>query len=341
MHALIHEIRTKGEKFPEYRVQSVFLGGGTPSILKAESIGAVMAAVKESFHLAADAEISIEVNPGTVQDPDTFTLYRKAGINRLSIGLQTIQERLLKTLGRIHTLAQFEDTWNLAKKSGFTNLNVDVMAALPGESLEEYRDTLSYVCALNPSHISAYSLIIEEGTPFYEKYRDLPENEDYQDLDREMYAMTKKILGEKGYHRYEISNYAKPGMECYHNSVYWTRGEYLGLGLGASSLIGEVRYKNGSDLEIYLGAEGLPPCEEIQPLSRKDQQEEFFFLGLRMTEGVREEDFLKKFGCSVDSVYGRVLEKNEKDGLLVRKDGRIFLTLRGLDLSNYVFAQFL
>lgn len=341
LHALFREIRERSIAFKEYQVRTVFIGGGTPSVVAPEKIGKLMQVLRGSFFISPDAEISMEVNPGTVQEKEAFVIYREAGINRLSIGLQSANDEELKTLGRIHTFSQFENTWKMAREAGFDNMNVDIMSALPGQSVESYRKTLETVCTFSPEHISAYSLIIEEETPFFERYSYLLEDEANDEKDREMYLLTERILKEHGYERYEISNYAKTGRECKHNIVYWTRREYLGLGLGASSLLNNARYKNVDNLRTYVNSGGLYPYEETQQLSVREQMEEFMFLGLRLIKGIEKADFAQVFGCSVESVFGNVIEKNKRDGLLVMDKNRIALTSQGLDLSNYVFAQFL
>ena len=340
-HALFGEILERSKAYREYLVRTVFIGGGTPSAVAPELIAELMQVLRKSFVISEDAEISMEMNPGTVQGKEAFLVYRNAGINRLSIGLQSANDVELKLLGRVHTFSQFEETWKQARAAGFDNLNVDIMSALPGQTVESYRRTLETVCALNPEHISAYSLIIEEGTPFYERYAGLIEDEENEEKDRRMYLLTEQILRENGYERYEISNYARSKKECRHNLVYWTRGEYLGLGIGAASMINNERYKNTDSLCDYINAQGLAPYEEVQELSRREQMEEFMFLGLRLTKGISEQEFKDCFGCALESVYGEVLRKNLKDGLLIRENGRVYLTAKGLDLSNYVFAQFL
>ena len=340
LHALIGEIRGRSSEYKDRVVHTIFIGGGTPSILSTEQIKRLMAEIKACFNISKKAEISMEVNPGTVNDKVTFEGYISSGINRLSLGLQSTNDDELRTLGRIHDYSGFEITWNAARAAGFDNMNIDVMAALPGQTVASYRDTLQKVCKLQPEHISAYSLIIEEGTPFYEQYSYLLEDEEYEERDRQMYAMTEEILLENGYGRYEISNYAKPGMECAHNKVYWQRGDYLGLGIGAASMINNMRYKNTDSINRYIQANGLADYEDVQALSVREQMEEFMFLGLRLTEGISVDNFRETFGCSLNSVYGEVLEKNEKDGLLVRYGNMVKLTAKGLDLSNYVFAQF-
>lgn len=340
LHALFEEIKARSISFNDRQVQTIFIGGGTPSIIPPEQIKEMLVIIKSCFNVSKNAEISMEVNPGTVNDKESFETYKSCGINRLSIGLQSANDEELKVLGRIHNFSQFEKTWEQARAAGFDNLNIDVMAALPGQTVESYRDTLEKVCALKPEHISAYSLIIEEGTPFYEQYSNLLDDEEHEENDRQMYALTEEVLLKNGYVRYEISNYAKRNKECRHNKVYWRRKDYLGLGIGAASMINNVRYKNTDSVETYIQTNGVADYEEIQTLSRKEQMEEFMFLGLRLTEGISTEEFFKTFGCKVDSIYGDVLKKNEKDGLLVREGNTVKLTSRGLDLSNYVFAQF-
>ncbi len=355
---LLREIRTfqteKSVKEECEAVSSVFFGGGTPSLLPAEQIARIMETVRGSFVLTRDAEISIECNPGTA-DEEKFRIYRAAGINRLSFGLQSANNQELALLGRIHTWEQFCKTYEAARRAGFSNINIDLMSSLPGQSVDSWCKTVKSVLALQPQHISAYSLIIEEGTPFYERYaedalrRDAGEDPMYlpsEDAERRMYEVTEELLAQAGMHRYEISNYALPGCECRHNVGYWTGVPYSGFGLGAASYLPQkdkakaaVRYKNTECLETYLSGDfAKGDCEELDV---RDQMEEFMFLGLRMIEGVEEESFLKRFGRSIDEVYGTVLERQIKLGLLRRDNGRIFLSERGLDLGNEVMAEFL
>lgn len=341
LHALFSEISTKAKAFSGYHVKTVFIGGGTPSILKPELLCRLLQCVRESFRILPKAEITMEMNPGTGGGKAAFGQYKRAGINRLSIGLQSAEDEELKILGRIHNYSQFVTTYQEAREAGFTNINIDIMSALPGQSVESYRKTLERVCALRPEHISAYSLIIEEGTPFFDRYAADAGKEENEERDRLMYILTKQLLEDYGYHRYEISNYALSGRECRHNLVYWTGGEYLGLGLGASSLINNTRYKNTSDLNLYLERKGEILREDVQALTLSDRMEEFMFLGLRLAEGVRKTEFLQLFGRTMDAVYGEILRKNQEDGLLVSTPRRVFLTARGIDLSNYVLAQFL
>lgn len=324
-----------------YEIVSIFVGGGTPSILTEAQITQVFEAVHESFPIREDAEITLEMNPGT-DVKDKLPVYRELGINRLSMGLQSADNEELKCLGRIHTYEDFRRVYQWAREAGFTNINVDLMSAIPGQTLESYEDTLRKVADLEPEHISAYSLIIEEGTPFYERYgegrhaEELPD----EDIERQMYVRTGEILEDYGYHRYEISNYAKDGYECRHNLGYWDRKEYLGLGAGASSLMDHIRWKEPDHIGPSTGLV-LEEREDFTRLRRKDEMEEFMFLGLRKINGVSEYDFYKSFRVSMDEIYKENIENLIKEGLLVREEDRIRLTDRGIDLSNYALSQFL
>lgn len=344
--ALLEEIRGFDEP-EDYEVVTVFFGGGTPSILPGQAIFRIMEALREKFSFRKEAEITLEANPGTV-DKEKLSFYKKAGINRLSFGLQSADAEELKKLGRIHTWEKFLESFQLAREAGFSNINVDLMSALPGQTKESWEKTLRQVLALQPEHISAYSLIIEEGTPFYQLYekdverRDAGEEPELipsEEEERAMYEATGRILKEQGYLHYEISNYAKPGCECRHNLGYWQRRDYLGFGLGASTLLNPVRYKNTEDLEAYLGGDFSK--KEFFVLTKDNQIEETMFLGLRVLEGVSKEQFREQFSCELRVVYRKELEKLEKEGLLEEEGDFVRLTSRGIDLSNPVLAEFL
>ena len=328
-----------------YNVVTVFIGGGTPSILDTSQIQRIFETIKNAFEITEDAEITIEANAGTVTREKLET-YRKCGINRISFGLQSTNNEELKLLGRIHTYEEFLESFRLARECGFDNINVDLISAIPKQTLASWEETLQNVINLNPEHISAYSLIVEEGTPFAKVYgegcpgeKDLPDEEE----ERKIYYQTEELLQEAGYHRYEISNYAKEGKECKHNLGYWERKEYLGIGLGSASLIDNTRYKNTDDLAYYMEHAGELTAiqEDIQVLSTKEQMEEFMFLGLRKMEGISEIEFKKCFGVGIEEVYGIQLEKLKREDLLENKDGWIRLTERGIDVSNYVFSEFI
>lgn len=360
VNCLLREIEKQSIFYGDHRVVSIFLGGGTPSLLSAQETGRILERVRARFSLAEDAEITIECNPGTAT-AEKLKNYITYGINRLSIGLQSTDDGELERIGRIHNYRDFLETYELAREEGFRNINIDLMAALPGQSLASYRKTLERVIALSPEHISAYSLILEEGTPLYVN-RGLYTFPD-EDEEREMYELTEKVLGEARFHRYEISNYAKAGYECRHNKVYWRRGDYVGFGLGASSMVGNVRWKNPDTHADYAAyVEKMEPVDksramhiaqtraewmsaagarEVQPLTLQEQMEEFMFLGLRLTEGVDLEEFRRCFGKTADEIYGKQMRDFVAQGLLEREGQRLRLTPRGIDVSNVVFASFL
>ena len=337
VQALLREIDTVKEGKGR-SVSSIFIGGGTPSVLDAGFIGEILNRIRNKFQIQNDAEITIEANPGTA-DYGKLQAYREYGINRLSIGLQSPDDRELKILGRIHNYEQFLETYKEARKVGFDNINIDLMSAIPDQTYKGWEKNLRTVAALEPEHISAYSLIIEEGTPFAARELNLPD----EDTEYNMYEATARILEEYGYKQYEISNYAKRGMACRHNIGYWTRQDYLGFGLGASSLYGKERFSNTADRKKYLeNSFNTELIREREPiLSREDEMAEFMFLGLRMTEGVAKTDFEQIFGCCIEQIYGDVLKKYESMGLLQEKNGRIFLSRAGIHVSNSVMADFL
>ncbi len=349
-------------------VPTIFFGGGTPSFVDASYIEQIMLALQRVFPIDKERlEASIEINPGTISEEKLRT-YHRIGLNRLSFGLQSVNSYELSLLGRIHTYEQFEENYYLARQLGFTNINIDLMSALPGQTLTTWEDTIQKVVSLQPEHISAYSLIVEEGTKFYEQYKEgaigesqLPEEE----TDRLMYDRTKELLGSKGYHRYEISNYAKDGYECRHNSSYWIGTDYLGIGLGSASLLEGNRFHNVRDLSRYIklcqdyhkksGSDNVALQNSLvmnlkdmiglrrsnEKLTKRQSMDEFMILGLRMCKGIKPDEFFERFGIELMSVYGNEIEQLKKDKLLESMDGRIRLTDYGIDISNYVLAQFL
>lgn len=317
------------------RVTTVFLGGGTPSILETSQMTRIFDALRSTFDIATNAEVTIEANPGTVTI-EKLEAYKQCGITRISFGLQSANNDELKLLGRIHTFEEFLESYQLARKCGFENINVDLISAIPKQTVNSWEQTLQRVIELEPEHISAYSLIVEEGTPFAKVYgEDCPGEKDLpsEDEEREIYYRTEELLLKAGYHRYEISNYAKVGKECKHNLGYWERTDYLGIGLGASSLSDNTRFKNTDDLEFYMEhADKLSFIREnVEELSVKEQMEEFMFLGLRKMEGISEKKFEKTFGKTIEECYGGQLERLIKQKLLERKDDRIMLTKKGID----------
>ena len=340
METLQKEIEEKAIEYKEWIVDTVFIGGGTPTSVPYETIVKTMETIKKEFALTKDCEITMECNPGTVT-MEAMNAYAAAGINRISIGLQSADDGLLKTLGRIHTYEQFLDSYNYARNAGIQNINVDIMSGLPSQTIEQYTDTLKKVADLGVEHISAYSLIVEEGTPFYKLYEEEKLELPDEDTEREMYYQTGTMLKQYGFLRYEISNYAKNGFECKHNKRYWKRDNYLGIGLGAASFIENTRYKNTEWLDEYLIENKYLEKNEIQNLSKEECMEEFMFLGLRMTKGISKTEFKETFGVLVEDVYGKVIEKLTSQGLIQTKDDFISLTDYGLDVSNSVWVEFL
>lgn len=358
VQALLMEIeRYQGTETADRKIKTLYIGGGTPSILSVDQLDCIMQKIKYTFNFCDDIEASMEMNPGTASKEKCRALYQM-GINRLSIGLQSTNDMELKTLGRIHSYEDFINTYTWCREAGFQNINVDLMAALPYQIVESYTTGLRKIIRLAPEHISAYSLILEEGTPFYQKYN----SGCYPLLDEEqerlMYRETEQILAQAGYERYEISNYAKKGYACRHNLVYWQGGDYLGLGLGSSSYMDGVRFHNTTDLNTYVNQGAY--VEDREELSVQAKMEEFMFLGLRVMAGVSGTEFEKRFGKTMEDVYGDVLRKHEEEGLLQieRKEDRkeaaaaepakgktniekVMLTTNGVDVSNYVFADFL
>ena len=360
-------------KKEDYQVETVFFGGGTPTAIDAGLIAQILGEIRKNFYVIPQAEITIECNPGTITE-EKARIYRHAGINRISMGLQSADDGLLKMIGRIHTWEDFEQSIKIARTAGFSNINVDIMSALPGQTFEGYVEGLERVLKYEPEHISAYSLILEEGTPLGDNPSNYPPVPD-EDTEREMYYETLRLLEKEGYHRYEISNYAKPGYECRHNLSYWDRKDYLGFGVGAASLFEGKRMSNIRSVSEYIKLmqesseslqsgheqDGLQSVQEqeglcgvinglrseVEALGREDAMSEFMFLGLRKTEGVRFLDFKEQFGVDIDGVFGEAIKENAAKGLLeyVEVDNNRHLgcrlTGRGIDISNIVLTDFL
>ncbi|MBP5529302.1 MAG: radical SAM family heme chaperone HemW [Lachnospiraceae bacterium] len=366
INALCSEIKVYGPQFNDYTVDTVFIGGGTPSILPAELTAKFMDCLRSNFNIDGGAEISMEANPGTL-DIKKINRYRELGINRISLGLQSTVSDELKILGRIHDYKTFLDSFMMLREAGFKNINVDLMNGIPNQTFESFRESLLRIKELNPEHISIYSLIVEEGTPFYTQQLNLPD----EDEERVMVHSIPSILGDE-YHQYEISNYSKKGLESRHNIKYWVRDEYLGMGLSAASLINEKRIKNTDNIKDYISVfsdtnfeknskvkikeltdskEAFKDLEEnydnnirfseFESLTDEDRMSEYMFLGLRMNEGILIPDFEKTFGISVFKIFGDIINKHIEEGLLEKNNDRIFLTERGRDLANYVWSDFL
>jgi len=365
-----NELLARKPFFDHSVIPTIFFGGGTPSLMPPEMIAELMAFIRQTLPVAPGAEITMECNPGTL-DAVKLKAMADSGITRLSLGLQSTCPGELACLGRIHSYEQFLENYTQARRSGFKNINVDLMSALPGQTVDSYRNTLEKVLSLAPEHISAYSLIIEEGTPFARLYQEdgtaqrlsvlpLPSEDD----ERQMYHLTKRLLKSHGYERYEISNYARPGYECRHNLTYWQRRDYLGTGPGSASLIHHTRFSNTRDLAAYMAIfsePGMPDTAihsgisgpflpdtamyagttDLEYLDTRAEMEEFMFLGLRLTHGISPEDFSRCFGCTLDSVYSDVIRKHLKNGTLIFHEKRLKLTDRGLDVANYVMSDFI
>ena len=340
--ALTKEIRKRGTEYTDQQVVSVFFGGGTPTTLTIPMLEQLMQAVFESWDIAEDAEITTEANPGTL-DVEMAAALRKMGFNRLSMGVQAWQNRLLKELGRIHTIESFQENYQAVREAGFENVNTDLMFALPNQTMADWQETVKNIVAMNPEHISAYSLIIEEGTPFYDRYEKGELKPAEEELDREMYHWAVDYLAEHGYEQYEISNFAKKCRQSRHNRIYWQAEEYLGMGLGSHSYMNGERFHNIYDLQEYIRADGDVSLlkEDIERITEEDALAEFMFLGLRLAEGVSFAGFEERFGQGMKNIYGSQIEELVKDELLQEDEIGIRLTARGVDISNFVFEKFL
>ncbi|MEG0932763.1 MAG: radical SAM family heme chaperone HemW [Lachnospiraceae bacterium] len=350
--ALQEEMKSYQKTAEAYIVTSVFFGGGTPSILDPSLMKDMMRTLYSIFEMKEEAEITIEINPGTVTK-EKLEVYKEIGVNRISIGLQSTQDAELKLLGRIHSYETFLQTYKLVRHLGFENINIDLISAIPGQSCASWVQTITTVAQLNPEHISAYSLIIEEGTPFYDQYggdtlenkgleQDVPPLPNEED-ERQMYEDTRRILHTYGYHRYEVSNYAKAGYECRHNLGYWRRTPYLGFGIGAASLLGHVRFANGSDIQKYIQTylhqettEELVLLERAdhEVLTAKEEREETIFLGLRTMEGIELTDEIREH-------YLPIIHKFMESECMEIKENRLMLTEKGISVSNYILSEFL
>ena len=359
INALMSEIRMYKPFADRYNVKTIYIGGGTPSVMDEAMIGKVLDTVFHIFKVDRFPAITIEVNPGTIKYTDMLS-YREYGINRISMGLQSADDEMLRMLGRIHNFEEFLQGYEFARRAGFENISVDIMSGLPGQDTHTLVDTLTKVTELKPEHISVYSLQVEEGTPLHAR-PDLIDMIPDENTDRVMYAMTKKVLASSGYKRYEVSNYSKPGYESRHNIVYWTGGQYIGLGLGASSFFKGERFSNITNIDNYIEI-----CEDIREELTKDTDrvrlyesaasilrtnvetiyrdariEEFMYLGLRMTAGVSRMEFKNRFGRDIFEIYGEIINHYTDTGYMNFDDNRVWLTDTGIDVSNYILADFL
>ena len=368
VNALLKELDAREDEIRGKEITSVFVGGGTPTILPVSDLEMLLMGLKDGIArrggmLAGDAEITTECNPGTL-DKEKLTLMRQLGVNRLSIGLQSADNAELKALGRIHTYEEFLKNYEEARRVGLDNINIDLMSGIPGQTAASCERTLNTVAALGPEHISVYSLILEEGTPLYDDVEAGKVRLPGEDFDRDMYKLTGQILANYGYERYEISNYARPGLRCRHNMGYWTGEEYLGLGPAAASYLGAAdvlrcdtvspsdpgpgdtssnimyRYKNPADLKAYMSDPvGVRVLEET--LDREALMSEFMILRLRLTEGADRDEFKKRFGVPMDEVFGDAIRKHVGLRLMEERGGSVALTPMGLDVANSVMCEFI
>ncbi|MGL5634574.1 MAG: radical SAM family heme chaperone HemW [Sarcina sp.] len=329
------------QNLDDYIIDTIFVGGGTPSSLSAKQLENMLIEVNK-FEFAKNMEFTVECNPGSITR-EKLEVMRKYGVNRISMGLQAVQNILLKDIGRLHSYEVFKENFKLVRECGFQNINVDLMFGLPRQRIEEWQESLEMICSLNPEHISAYSLIVEEGTKFERLYEEGKLKLPSEDVEREMYHLAKDILEQNGYKQYEISNYAKEGFECKHNIAYWKMYNWLGVGSAASSYIDGDRFTNYSKIEEYIECmeKDLNIREFETKNEKKENIEEFMFMGLRMIDGISEKEFEHRFSKTVDDYYKSILEKFLKQGLLTRENDKIYLTKKGIEYSNVVMAEML
>ena len=342
LEALLREIKLVREDICDYKIKSIYIGGGTPTYFKTDYIEKILETCYRLFHIDKDAEITIEANPGTL-DIDKLMALRRFGINRLSMGVQAWQGKHLKALGRIHSSDQVRADIDWARTAGFENISVDLMFGLPNQTVSEWMDTLENVCRLDVEHISAYSLKVEEGTPLYE----MVQGKDIQLIDevieRQMYSEGISFLGDHGYLQYEISNFAKEGFKSVHNLIYWKDEEYIGFGCGAHSYIDNVRWHNYSSIAKYVEAIEMNGngIEHREYISTDVERFETIMMGLRLAEGVNKKEFLQRFGKPIDFYYRDAICKLKNDGLLKEDDLSIYIPPKGMDIQNTILLAFL
>ncbi len=334
MHALQKETELIGGMYNK-AVDSVFFGGGTPSLIDEDYIGRIMDTVRRLFKFREDAEVTLEANPCSLT-PGKLAAYQKAGINRLSIGLQAAQDQHLKTLGRQHTVAMFDEAFGMAREAGFENINVDAIYALPGQELAEWEETLFHILHKKPEHVSAYALKIEQGTPMARMVADGEITPADEDTDVRMYHMAQAILGNKGYTNYEISNFAIAGYECAHNLKYWNLKDYIGLGVSAHSCIERLRFANTENIDGYIKnmGKGALRYEQSDFIDDTERKVEYIMLKLRLKKGFLLYDYKSRFGEDFLLTHAQELKKACSEGLCVVKDDCVMPTKRGFDLQN-------
>lgn len=340
MDEYINSLCIEIKRFKNIKVKSIFIGGGTPTYLNVNELDVLANAIL--MLNAQDAEFTMECNPGTLSI-EKINIIKKMGVNRLSIGLQAWQDRMLKKLGRIHSKDDFIKSYDMARSAGITNINVDIMFGLPDQTLNDWEETIDNVLQLKPQHISCYSLIIEQGTPFYELYKKKELNVPDEDTERQMYALGVEKLKKKGYMQYEISNFSLKGYECRHNLVYWSLQPYIGLGAGAYSYVNNLRFRNTKDIEEYITCmnNNAECIKDIHENSKKDDMEEYVFLGLRKISGISISEFYSRFKENIFDIYGDVIQKYLNTRHLAINGDRMFLTYKGIEISNYIMSDFI
>ena len=339
--ALCREIAAAGGDF-SVPADTVFLGGGTPTLLPATDLTQILQAIRETFALTEDAEISLEANPGTV-DVASLKLLRQAGFNRLSLGVQSFDDQVLRGIGRIHRAAEAAQAVGMSRSAGFENISMDLMFGLPLQSLNSWRETLARAVSLEPDHISAYGLKLEEQTPLAllvaSGQAALPAERE----EEAMYDWLNEFLPQQGFSRYEISNYARPGRECRHNLKYWRYQPYRGFGVAAHSFNGIARFANTEELSRYIARiEAGESAEEFrETLDEPDRMAEYVFLALRTTAGLSAMDFEVQFRRSFTDYFAVAIAELKKSGMLTNEKEQWRLTEKGLKLSNQAFVKFL
>lgn len=339
VNALVNEIESYKDKLFEKGISSIYFGGGTPSLLKIENVEKILDKIYE-YNVLENIEITFECNPETLT-LEYLKRLKKTKINRLSIGMQSMNNDMLKYIGRIHTKEKFIESYENARKVGFNNISIDIMFGFFEQTLKDLQNTIYETLKLNPEHISCYSLILEEGTKFYNDLENKVVEELSEDLQVLMYESMVNILKDNGFERYEISNFSKYGYNSKHNKSYWENIEYIGFGPSASSFFENKRYKNKNDISIYIKNNGLDIKENIEIIDRNAQISEFFFLGLRMDKGVSYNEFYNRFNTSIDDLFANEIQSLIDVLLLEKKDDTLKLTDKGISLSNYVFEKFI
>lgn len=341
---LCAELKLASNEAGSTRLESIYFGGGTPSLLKPLQLAMIMDTIHECFTVSESAEITLEANPGTM-NLQRFKEFRSCGVNRISLGVQSFDDRMLQMLGRIHTVAQAREGVSAARAAGFVNLGIDLIYALPGQTLDNWYCELEQALDISTEHLSVYGLTLEEGTPFFSRYGDDVDDIPDDELSAQMFELTHELLTRRGFEHYEIANYARPGYRSQHNSGYWKRDGYLGVGAGAHSFMKErdgLRFSNVADLEAYMSAldKGELPRRERHELSRADAMAEFIFLGLRLSDGVKFREFSDEFGITLQEKYATEIARCVSLGLLEQTSTGVCLSPRGMLLSNQVFSCF-